>query len=195
MQTNQTAGSGRRLRQMRDILTHERTIALERIRDLRRDQEQEAVSPPADEMDAARSLADIETHAGLIERAEERLKEIDFAFNRLEQGRYGICVQCGDDISVARIKVVPFAAYCLDCQEERNHKTRTGKAWLDEPFLHRWNLPEEMEETTETSHDEAVLSSPEETIISRVPRRTLQAKKLIQRPKTRVAKPRKPPRT
>ncbi|HKD67868.1 MAG TPA: TraR/DksA family transcriptional regulator [Candidatus Binataceae bacterium] len=141
---------------LRAILTHERNEALARVREYRHDQEEEATPPPGDEMDVARSMADIETHASLIERVEDRLKAIDFAFDRLEHDRYGICAQCGEEIPLERLKALPFAAYCVDCQEKRNSAARTGKTWIDEPFIRQWDVPEEMAETTETSHDDFV---------------------------------------
>lgn len=146
---------------LRDLLNHERNLALARVREYRIAQEEEATPPPSDELDAARALADVETHASLIEQAEDRLRRIDFAFNLMEQGRYGVCAQCGEEVPLARLKVVPFAAYCVDCQEKRNHLRRLGKGNIDEPFAHRWDLPEEMAESTETSHDEFVPISEE----------------------------------
>lgn len=117
--------------------------------------------PPGDELDAARALSDVETHASLIERAEDRLRAIDFAFNRLEQGRYGICAKCGEEIPLERLKAVPFAAFCVDCQEERNHARHVGEGTVDEPFGRKWDLPEEMAESTETSRDEFIAISEE----------------------------------
>jgi RNA polymerase-binding transcription factor DksA len=80
-----------RTRSLRDLLNHQRNLALTHIREYRAAQEADVSSPPGDELDAARALAEVETHAGLIERAEDRLRAIDFAFNLLEQHRYGIC--------------------------------------------------------------------------------------------------------
>ncbi len=150
---------------LRAILNHERNQALARVREYRHDQEDEATPPPGDEMDAARSLADVETHATLIERVEDRLKAIDFAFDRLEHGLYGICAQCGEEIPLERLKALPFAAYCVNCEEKRDQAARSGKPWIDEPFIRQWDVPEEMEESTETSHDEFVpLPSGEEEL-------------------------------
>jgi RNA polymerase-binding transcription factor len=158
------SGDNGRLQALRDILNHERTLAMERVREYRHDQEDEATPPPGDEMDVARSLAEVETHASLIERAEDRLKAIDFAFDRLEHGRYGICAQCGEQIPVQRLEALPFAGYCVDCQEKRNHLSRSGKPWIDEPFIRNWEVPEEMAETTETSRDELAPLPPEEDL-------------------------------
>jgi DnaK suppressor protein len=150
------------------ILNHERDQALARVREYRHDQEEEALPPPGDEMDVARSLAEIETHATLIERVEDRLKAIDFAFDRLGHDSYGICAQCGEEIGLERLKVLPFAAYCVDCQEKRNNQERSGKTWIDEPFIRQWNVPEEMVESTEDSHDDFVpLPSGEDDLSAR----------------------------
>ena len=88
----------------------------ERVRQFRRDQEEDAEPAPADEMDEARSSADVETHAGLIGRAEERLKYLDDALARLDEGKYGVCIGCGEAIPVERLMAVPFALQCVDCQ-------------------------------------------------------------------------------
>src|SRR5579871_4731928 len=141
---------------LRAILEHERNQALARIREYRQDQDLEATPPPGDEMDVARSLADVETHATLIERVEERLKAIDSAFDRLEHDRYGICARCGEEIPVERLKALPFAIYCVDCQQKINNDPRIAKTWVDEPFIRRWDPPEEMEESTENSRDDYV---------------------------------------
>ncbi len=156
MRTEQQPPQVERRESLRAILNHERNQALARVREYRRDQDEEVTPPPGDEMDVARSLADLETHASLIERVEDRLKAIDFAFDRLEHAQYGICAQCGEEIPLERLKALPFAGYCVDCQQKRNRQTRSGKPWIDEPFIHQWDLPEEMGESTETSHDEFV---------------------------------------
>ena len=65
-----------------------------RIEDLQRDQPQ-----VSDELDSARTTADIETHAGLIARAEEKLRHLDEAMVRLDAGKYGSCLKCAGAIS------------------------------------------------------------------------------------------------
>ncbi|MCL5062244.1 MAG: TraR/DksA family transcriptional regulator [Nitrospiraceae bacterium] len=49
----------------------------------------------------------------------ETLIKIDVALRKLEDGTYGICEECGDEISEERLKIMPFAIYCRDCQERR----------------------------------------------------------------------------
>jgi DnaK suppressor protein len=47
------------------------------------------------------------------------LKHIDAALRKLDEGTYGVCEECGDEINIERLKVLPFAVYCRDCQEKR----------------------------------------------------------------------------
>lgn len=144
----------RRIEELQRILEHERTAAFERVRDLRAKQEEDALPPPGDEVDTARTLSEVETHASLIERAEDRLKAIDFAFNRLEQGLYGICAQCSEEIAIERLKAVPFAVYCIECQEKRDRTARPARDWMERPLIHTWDVPAEMEITSDSPRDE-----------------------------------------
>jgi RNA polymerase-binding protein DksA len=134
---------------------------LARVHDYRAAQEQEATPPPTDELDSARALSDVEMHARLIERSEERLRAIDSALNLLERGRYGICDLCGEQIPVEHLRALPFATRCVDCQAKQNRERRVGEGTVDEPFRRTWDLPEEMAESTETSRDEYVAPSEE----------------------------------
>jgi DnaK suppressor protein len=49
----------------------------------------------------------------------ENLLKIDEALRKLSEGTYGICEECGEEISKARLKILPFAIYCTDCQERK----------------------------------------------------------------------------
>jgi|WetSurMetagenome_2_1015567.scaffolds.fasta_scaffold00176_18 DnaK suppressor protein len=49
----------------------------------------------------------------------EILQKIDTACRKLDEGTYGVCDECGDEIGVERLMIMPFAILCRDCQEER----------------------------------------------------------------------------
>jgi len=49
----------------------------------------------------------------------ETLNKIDAALRRLEENTYGDCFECGDEISQARLRALPFAVRCKDCEEAR----------------------------------------------------------------------------
>lgn len=46
------------------------------------------------------------------------LREIEEALNRMEDGEYGVCMECDEPISIKRLQAVPWARYCVRCQEE-----------------------------------------------------------------------------
>ena len=52
-----------------------------------------------------------------------RLKLMDNALARIEQGRYGLCMRCGKLIPQARLEAIPYAVLCIDCKsaEEKSN--------------------------------------------------------------------------
>ena len=50
-------------------------------------------------------------------RRQGRLVAIKAAFKRIEDGEYGYCAECGDDIPAKRLALDPVAARCVDCME------------------------------------------------------------------------------
>ena len=57
----------------------------------------------------------------LIQMKAETLNKINEALARLDEGRYGHCYECGDEIAEARLRALPFAVRCKDCEEEREN--------------------------------------------------------------------------
>jgi DnaK suppressor protein len=55
----------------------------------------------------------------LMEMESQTLRNIDEAIQRLQEGTYGICGDCDQAISEARLKALPFATVCRDCQAQR----------------------------------------------------------------------------
>ena len=55
----------------------------------------------------------------LIQMKSETLNKINAALQRLGQGVYGDCFECGDEIAPARLRALPFAVRCKDCEEAR----------------------------------------------------------------------------
>jgi DnaK suppressor protein len=57
----------------------------------------------------------------LIQMKAETLNKIDAALRRLEEGTYGDCFECGEEIAEARLRALPFAVRCKDCEEAREN--------------------------------------------------------------------------
>lgn len=55
----------------------------------------------------------------LLELKAETLNKVDDALRRLAEGTYGVCHACGDEIAESRLRALPFAARCLQCEAER----------------------------------------------------------------------------
>jgi len=49
------------------------------------------------------------------------LWQVEHALQKFERGTYGICESCGAPIDRARLKALPYALYCLECQTRREH--------------------------------------------------------------------------
>jgi DnaK suppressor protein len=60
----------------------------------------------------------------LTDREKKKLLQIDDSLDRIEDGSYGLCEECGVKIPKGRLKVMLFAKYCVECQEklEREEK-------------------------------------------------------------------------
>lgn len=54
----------------------------------------------------------------LCNRDREKLELIDEALEKIEDGDYGVCEECGSKISEGRLKVMPFARHCVPCKSK-----------------------------------------------------------------------------
>lgn len=58
-----------------------------------------------------------ENNAEMYSRLSEKLRDIEYALDKIRNKTYGKCENCGKDISLARLKALPFSKYCLKCAE------------------------------------------------------------------------------
>ena len=71
----------------------------------------------ADSSEQAAQLGNVQVVSALESEAVEELAEIDAALQRIDNGAYGVCTSCGEDISEARLAVRPASIECVDCAE------------------------------------------------------------------------------
>jgi len=81
---------------------------------------------PLDLADTATELYTQEFNYSLSETERSKLLLIDQALERVDNGDYGECQECGEEISEARLKAIPWTPYCIECQEEREAAARRG---------------------------------------------------------------------
>lgn len=71
------------------------------------------------------SVADllVDLDLAIIDMHIDEIRDIEAAIRRLQVGAYGVCIECDDEVEVARLRAYPTAKRCLPCQQnyERNH--------------------------------------------------------------------------
>ena len=119
---------------LRTILAAERRRTSEQIDALGRDLvtiiEGSAVAPPDDEHDPEGATIGFERAqvASLLAGARSRLAELDRAAERLDQGTYGTCQQCGGSIDLERLAARPAAMSCLTCADASSFRLRRPRS-------------------------------------------------------------------
>ena len=112
-----------RYAELRRILEERRREIMSEVHGKIRDVRAEgANNPTSGVLDAAEtSEADIkdDIEFALIQMKAETLTKIEEALRRLEEGTFGYCFECGDEISERRLRALPFALRCKDCEEAR----------------------------------------------------------------------------
>ena len=59
----------------------------------------------------------VETMLALEQELTEKEKETAQALARIENGTYGVCIKCGEEISAGRLQALPAAGLCIDCAD------------------------------------------------------------------------------
>jgi DnaK suppressor protein len=112
-----------RYAELRGILEGRRREIVSAVQDKIRDVRIEGANNPTHGvLDAAEtSEADIQDDIefALIQMKAETLNKIEEALRRLEENTFGYCFECGDEISERRLRALPFAVRCKDCEEAR----------------------------------------------------------------------------
>jgi DnaK suppressor protein len=123
-----TENAADRYAELKRILEDRRREILNQVQVKMRDVRAEGASGEGQGvLDAAESSeADIQDDIefALIQMKSETLHKIEEALARLEEGTYGNCFECGDEISERRLRALPFAVRCKDCEEARETAER-----------------------------------------------------------------------
>ncbi len=57
-------------------------------------------------------------------RERKLMDKVDEALTKIEDGTYGICEDCGEDITVKRLQARPVATYCIDCKTQQEQREK-----------------------------------------------------------------------
>lgn len=93
----------------------------EKIRDVRSENVSGKVNTVLDPGESSEAGIQEDIEFALIQMKAETLNKINEALARLEEGAYGNCFECGEEISQARLRALPFAVRCIECEEAREN--------------------------------------------------------------------------
>ena len=75
---------------------------------------------------SASSAHDDELAAITMDRLAQDLKRVENAIADVDAGRYGVCCECEEPIAAKRLKALPFATRCIDCQAQSERLARAA---------------------------------------------------------------------
>src|SRR5687767_3530022 len=87
-----------------------------------------------------------EIEFALIQMKAETLNQIDAALHRLEEGTYGDCFECGDEIPKARLRALPFAVRCKHCEEDRESLEQRDRIMAQHRGFSALNMSDPLDE-------------------------------------------------
>jgi DnaK suppressor protein len=94
------------------------------------------IEKSADQMDEIQYALERDLAIHNVEHDFALLRDIRAAQARIRDGSYGICTQCEEAISPKRLKALPWAACCIDCQEAADRNSgEYPEAWGGAPAL------------------------------------------------------------
>jgi DnaK suppressor protein len=87
------------------------------LSDGRRNREAVAIQTSGDELDRIQHAQERGYAIGALDRESLRSHEITAALERIDNGSFGICLNCEEEITAKRLAAVPWTALCIVCQE------------------------------------------------------------------------------
>lgn len=82
---------------------------------------------PGDSGDESLANALADFNLSILDRHIDAMRDIEAALQRIRNGAYGVCIDCGDDVGFTRLQAYPTAKRCIVCQEQREkHYAQEG---------------------------------------------------------------------
>jgi DnaK suppressor protein len=91
------------------------------------DREEILIQNAAEEFDRLQQQLNREVAIRNLDRESKLLKEVQAALARIDDETFGVCLRCEEDIPEKRLKAVPWAAYCVPCQETIERQRANGE--------------------------------------------------------------------
>ena len=78
----------------------------------------------ADQLDEIQRNVEREVIIRNLDTKASVLRSVNAALSRSDDGSFGLCIRCDAEISPKRLAAVPWAAYCIECQEVADREAR-----------------------------------------------------------------------
>jgi len=85
-----------------------------------------------DALDEVQNAAERELAIRNLDRESNLLRNVRAALHRMNEGMFGVCLHCEEDISPKRLNAVPWAPYCIACQETADRNQEEGSESFDD---------------------------------------------------------------
>jgi DnaK suppressor protein len=85
-----------------------------------------------DALDEVQNAAERELAIRNLDRESNLLRNVRAALRRVDDGSFGVCVHCDEDISPKRVAAVPWTPYCIACQEAADRAQEDGSESFDD---------------------------------------------------------------
>ncbi len=93
------------------------------------------IEKSADALDEVQHAAERELAIRNLDRESNLLRNVRSALRRIDDGSFGICLHCEEEISPKRIAAVPWAPYCIQCQEQADRNQEQGDESFDDMLV------------------------------------------------------------
>lgn len=83
---------------------------------------------PGDSGDESLANALADFNLAILDRHIDGMRDIEAALQRIKNGEYGVCIDCGEEVAFPRLMAYPTAKRCIVCQEQREkHYAQEGR--------------------------------------------------------------------
>lgn len=90
------------------------------------------IEKSADALDEVQHASERELAIRNLDRESNLLRNVRAALRRIEDGSFGTCLHCEEEISPKRVAAVPWAPFCIQCQEQADRAQEEGTEVLDD---------------------------------------------------------------
>ena len=101
-----------------------------------RNREGITIEKSPDALDEVQNAAERELAIRNLDRESNLLRAVRAALHRINEGTFGTCLHCEEDISSKRLNAVPWAAYCISCQEIADRNREENNETFDDLLVH-----------------------------------------------------------